>query len=407
MKNIFLVIFIVGIFLLLPQSIFASTLSLSPGKTTIPIGGTVAVSVRLNAGGDPVNAISAFLSYPADKLDVTYVSPGSAFAIGAENTYGGGTIKISRGSLNGVSGSVNVATIGFKGKAAGVANVSFIGGSSAPRASDSSDSLNLSGSSGGTFTVGGIAATPVPKNTTAPTKPGQPVVVSDTNLAQLIISDITVINVASGSASIAWKTNREADSTVEYGLEKGNYFLKSSSETLVSAHKVKLESAMMLPGYKIHYLVKSKDKYGSEVQGIDQEFQIPGYQIKIKVTDESEKPLKDAEVLLYSDPKKMITDINGEATFTNVSADKHLVVIKISDIEKTFEINVLGKSNPQESESFSFKVNPEVKGVLNIKMSQWIMFFGVISITVIILGIIFIILKKKYKIDQKVPPGYS
>lgn len=395
----------IGIFLLIPSLVFASTLYLAPAKTTIPIGGTVVVSVRLNTEGDSVNAISAFLSYPADKLDVTYVNPGSVFAIGAENSYGGGVIKISRGSLSGVSGNVNVATIGFKGKSAGTATVSFIGGSSAPRASDSSDSLNLGGSSGGTFTIGGVAATPTPKTTITPTKPGQTITVPSINPEQLIISDIKEVDIASGSATITWKSNREANSMVEYGLEKGNYFLSSSSETLVSAHKVKLESAMMLPGYKIHYRVKSKDAYGSQAQGIDREFQIPGFMIKIKVTDEAEKPLKDAEVLLYSDPQKMITDINGEAIFTNVSADKHLVVVRALGAEKTFEINVLGTSNLKEGESFGLKVNPVVNGGINIKMSQWIMFFGIIFITVIVLGIIFIILKRKYKIEQKTSSG--
>lgn len=45
----------------------------------------------------------------------------------------------------------------------------------------------------------------------------------------------------------------------------------------------------------------------------------------------------------------MITDSKGEVIFANVSADKHLVVVKVPGVEKSlFEINVLGVSNQEE-----------------------------------------------------------
>ena len=145
------IILIIPIFIIssivLSGSAFASTLHLSPSSSTVGVGSTMSVQVRLNTAGESVNGISAYLSYPADKLDVAWISYGSAFSIAAEGAYGGGGIRISRGNISGVSGNLLIATIGFRGKAQGSGTVSFIGGSAAPRASDSSDSLNLGGSS--------------------------------------------------------------------------------------------------------------------------------------------------------------------------------------------------------------------------------------------------------------------
>lgn len=396
MKIISLVISVIGVFLLIPQLVFASTLSLSPGSTTIPIGGTVAVSVRLNAGGDSVNAVSAYLSYPADKLDVAYVSPGSVFAIGAENSYGGGIIKISRGSLSGVSGSVGVATIGFRGKSAGSATVSFIGGSSAPRASDSSDSLSLGSSGGGTFTVGGTAPAIAPKTGTTTTKP----VVS----VPLSISDIAVSSIASGSATISWKTSVPADSLVEYGLEKDAYFLNASDENLALNHQIKLKNLMIIPGLKFHFLVKSRADSGDISTSEDQEFQVPGFQVKVKVVDDNGTPLSGIEVLLYSDPLKAITNANGEAIFENVPEGKHLAVVKAMGGEKTAEVNVLGASTSQKNNSnnVNIKVNAvsSSSGIAVVKQSQWITFLAVVFSFIAVIGIIVLVLRKKYKVVE-------
>lgn len=393
MKIISLIVSAIGTFLLIPQLVFASTLYLSPGKTTIPIGGTVAVSVRLNAGGDSVNAVSAFLSYPADKLDVTYVSPGSVFAIGAENSYGGGVIKISRGSLSAVSGSVGVATIGFRGKSAGTANISFIGGSSAPRASDSSDSLNLGGSAGGTFTVGGTAPAPVVK---IATQPGQIAIV------QLSVSDVAVSSIASGSATVSWKTSVAADSAVEYGLDKDTYFLSETDEKLTLAHQLKLENQMITPGLKFHFRVKSKDASGNITASEDQEFQVPGFQVIVKVVDDNGNPLAGVEVLLYSDPLKAITNTNGEAIFENVPEGKHLAVVKTMGAEKTAEVNVLGTNTPKQANNVSIQIGAVSSsgGMAIVKQSQWITFLAIIISTIVVIGLVLLILKRRYKVTE-------
>src|SRR3989304_6359093 len=152
-KKFSLFLFFIFYFLFFTSSALASTFYLSPGSRNIPQGSTVSVNVGINTAGESVNGVSTYLSYPADKLDVAWISYGSRFDIAAEGTYGGGSIRISRGSVAGEVGNVNIATIGFRGKALGTtATVAFVGGSAAPRTSNSSDSLNLGGSSGGVYT---------------------------------------------------------------------------------------------------------------------------------------------------------------------------------------------------------------------------------------------------------------
>ena len=141
------------IYLLAAGNILASTFSLSPWKTIIPSGDIVPVDLKINTNNESINGVSAYLSYPGDKIEVEWITYSEAFSVQAEESYGNGIIKISRGSFTGATGNVTIATVGFKGKAIGEAVVSFVDGSFAPRTSDSSDSLNLSGSTGATFTV--------------------------------------------------------------------------------------------------------------------------------------------------------------------------------------------------------------------------------------------------------------
>lgn len=141
------------LFLYTANTSFASTFHLFSEKANINVGETIPVNVVIDTKGESVNGVSAFLSYPSDKLEVAWISYSEAFPVQAEESYENGIIKISRGSFTGEVGNVTIATIGLRGKVKGAATVSFINESAAPRTRDSSDSLNLGESSGKTFTV--------------------------------------------------------------------------------------------------------------------------------------------------------------------------------------------------------------------------------------------------------------
>ena len=340
-KKLSIILIAFFIFLFLANTSFASTLYLSPGSANIPQGSIVSVQVRLNAGGESINGISAYLSYPSDKLEVSSLSFGSSFPIAAEGSYGGGGIRISRGSISGVTGDVNVATIRFKGKSQGVGTVSFIGGSGAPRASDSSDSLNLGGSRGGTFTVGSPSSTSTSTSTSSPkTSPTSIPLPKDTT--QPIISNVVVSSISTNSATITWQTDEKSDSVVEYGLEKDRYFLETSSKDLVQNHSIILEGNLLTPGTLLHFRVKSLDGANNEGVSSDLTIKLKGYNVRITILDKNNKPIKDTDVLLYKDSLRATTNLTGEVLFTDVAPTKHLVVVKLNNsFDKTQEINVM------------------------------------------------------------------
>jgi len=339
-KNMFkkLLIPVITVFLLLIFAFTAeaSTLYLSPSKTSVGSGGTVSVSVGLNTSGESVNAVAAYLNYPTDKLEAVGISYGGSFSIAAEGSYGGGSVRVSRGSISGVVGSVTVATIRFKGKAQGVATVSFVGGSAAPRTSDSSESL--AGTSPATITVG--PPSPASQTTPAP---------KSTDTEKPVISNLTVSEVATNEATITWQTNEDADSTVEYGLNQNKYFLSAVSPALSKTHLIKLEEDVLLPGSTMYFRAKSKDKAGNEGVSAEQTLQLKGYTVMLKILDaKTNTPLKDTDVFLYTIPLQSRTDLNGEVTFNNVTPGRHLVVVKLkNNLEKTEEVEVIDSATPQ------------------------------------------------------------
>lgn len=266
-KKLLPIIFVIA-FLFLPTAVSASTLSLSPASGTVGVGGVISVRVNLNTGGEAVNGVSAFLSYPADKLEVSSISYGGSFPIAAEGSSGGGSVRISRGSINPVNGTVAVATINFRGKSLGSATVSFVGGSAVPRASDSSDSYT--GGSGGAYTV--VQAVAKPSVSQAPVAPNKTAIQLIAERPQ--ISDIQVVNLGTNSATITWKTDKPADSLVEYGLEKGKYFITVSDTSLTVDHSLDLPGQILTPGTKFYFRVLSKDDSGNIGQSEEMEFQL-------------------------------------------------------------------------------------------------------------------------------------
>ncbi len=107
------------ILLLLPKSIFADTLFISPASGEYRVGQTFSVRIIVSSQAQAINAVSAVLLYPTDKLQVTSISKiGSILNLWVEepsfsNTQG--TV-----SLEGV-----VPNPGFTGSAGPVITINF------------------------------------------------------------------------------------------------------------------------------------------------------------------------------------------------------------------------------------------------------------------------------------------
>ena len=145
-----------------------TTLYLVPPSGTVVQNNSFSVAIRLNTGGESVNAVQANLSYPADKLDFVSINDaGSAFGYIAENQGGDGSIRIARATTPGgppASGDVLVSTVNFKAKVgSGIAAVDFAAGSGVARSNG--DGVNiLSGTTGGSynFSPPPVTANPTP-----------------------------------------------------------------------------------------------------------------------------------------------------------------------------------------------------------------------------------------------------
>lgn len=150
-----------------------ASLSLSPASGTFTVGSTFTVSVVLNTGGQPVNAIEANLSFPPDKLQVVSPLIGTS-VVGIWTNQPqfdnqNGTLRFQGGAPDpGINTSRGViATISFRVKSVGTAAIKFLD-SSKVLLNDGLATDFLANTSNGIY------------NLTLP-PPGGPVVVSETH----------------------------------------------------------------------------------------------------------------------------------------------------------------------------------------------------------------------------------
>jgi len=105
------------------------TLSVSPESQSVNLGNTFTVEVGLNTQNQPVTAVSAYIVFPTELLEIdSIITTNSSFTIQADNIVENNVIKITRGEPTpGVnSSSALMATIYFVAKAQGTAQVVFL-----------------------------------------------------------------------------------------------------------------------------------------------------------------------------------------------------------------------------------------------------------------------------------------
>jgi len=163
------------VFLSLPLGVSAATFTFAPAIGSYNTGATFTTSVFVSpAAGETISATKVSLSFPADKLELVSYTPASATNIlahiGTSHDNVAGTIIDNVAFNPGVTSSTKVATIVFKAKVAGQAQISV--------ASDSKllDSSNLDksvSSPDASYTVTAPPTTPdvVVTTTSLPTPP--------------------------------------------------------------------------------------------------------------------------------------------------------------------------------------------------------------------------------------------
>ncbi len=149
--------------------VLAASLYLSPGTKTLAVGQTFTVALEVSSADQAMNAVSADISFPSDKLRALSVSQTNSVinlwvqSPSFSNAQGTGDVLLQGVVLSpGFSGAAgDVLRITFQAMAQGVAPVSFSSGS--VLANDGKGTNILTSMSGASFTIGPASAvTPSP-----------------------------------------------------------------------------------------------------------------------------------------------------------------------------------------------------------------------------------------------------
>lgn len=175
--------------LVLPSSIFAATLSLTPATGTYEQGKAFTASVVIDSADTEVNVAESEISFDSTALAVQSISKeGSAFSLWTvepkfSNT--DGTISFGGGSPSPFTGKKTILSITFKGLKEGDGTVSFSKDKSSILAADGKGTNALTDTKGATYTIGKAVKAPpaAPKETAAPKQdvPAIPVITSVTH----------------------------------------------------------------------------------------------------------------------------------------------------------------------------------------------------------------------------------
>lgn len=156
-KKIIIQIFLFFVLFFSPFLVSAATLYLSPNSGSHNVGGNFSVSIYVSSKDQAINAVSANISYPKDKLEVTSISKaGSILTLWAQEpsfSNGSGSVSLEGIVPNpGYTGSsAKIVQINFKAKNSGNATISFSSGS--VLANDGKGTNILAGMSGATFSI--------------------------------------------------------------------------------------------------------------------------------------------------------------------------------------------------------------------------------------------------------------
>lgn len=407
-----------------PTPTFAAgtaTLYLKPSSATVTVNTNFSVQIRVNVtgtanGGGPekTNGVTAYLNYDTSKLQwVSNSLSGNAFGLTAENKAEGGVVKISvarNPGEDGVSGDNLVATVTFKAKvSSGSTSVSFALNSqvaSSVSKDGSGFNLNILGTkTGGTYSFKGTTTNPPvvnppatkpptvsPTPTTSPTPtPTPPATGSDTTGPK--ISNIRITGQTFKTVTIAWNTDEPASTVIEFGFST-RYIFRNENKALTREHSYTLNyesnGTFLVPGRIYHYRVSSIDKAGNSSVSEDKTFKAKGYTVKVKVLDANGEALKNAKVTLYSDPQTTTTDGSGVATFQDVSAEKHEIVVEFAG--KKASQSIIVKEAPEneinagklKTQSFDVKVaGISAQSELYRTVGLALMGFGILALAIL------------------------
>lgn len=332
MRKINISIFISSFILTLVTCVFifptsiraAGNFSVSSSSPTVGKGSTVTIRVNANTGGDLVNAVQLYLSYPQDKLSFQSVSTvGSVLSIVADKTGGGGVVSVAGGVPSpGFSGSKFIASVTFKALTdTNTAVVAVRGDSQMLR---DSDNQNIStGGNSVTLSLSGTSPSQV-----SPT-------VSQAQSSS-IISNLKQTQNSNGY-EITWNTSVATSSFLEYGPTT-NYGFEKTVETKNTVHKVDLAFTELGAGEQYFVRVRATDSAGKEVISDPITIKVPGSSITLSVLKQDKSPLSGATVVVNA--QEYSTGTDGKVKLGDVKAGVQGVIVRSEGKSYIKEITV-------------------------------------------------------------------
>jgi hypothetical protein len=165
-----------GVFVVVASRAASPQMYLNPAVISMNQGDDINVSIHINSGTDPVNAVESDLSYDSTKLQyVSTDNTGSVFPLVAATNATPGSVKIARAISPGtapVVGDGLVAIVTFHALVgSGSSNISIASSSAVVR---STDNTNILVDSAGSTVSFGVTASPTPSPTATPSPSPSP-----------------------------------------------------------------------------------------------------------------------------------------------------------------------------------------------------------------------------------------
>lgn len=129
-KSLLNLLLIIFLFIILPSfgKIFAATLQFDPATVTTTSGQTFDLNINVNVGSDQVTSVDAFILYNSSLFEVSSISDGTFFPTVSKDSSQAGKVYVAAmvsDPATSKTGSGTIATVKFKAKADGTADIIF------------------------------------------------------------------------------------------------------------------------------------------------------------------------------------------------------------------------------------------------------------------------------------------
>lgn len=127
LRYLLIVLFFLFIFPVFGQ-IYAATLQFDPATVTTTSSQSFDLNINVNAGSDQITSVDAFILYNQSLFEVSSISDGTFFPTVAKDSTQAGKVYVAAmvsDPATSKTGSGTIATVKFKAKADGTADITF------------------------------------------------------------------------------------------------------------------------------------------------------------------------------------------------------------------------------------------------------------------------------------------